>query len=355
MARSRNIKPGFFINDQLAEIEPLGRLLFAGLWTIADREGRIEDRPKRIKVEVLPYDHCDVDQLLEELHKRNFIIRYQIDGERYIQITNWKKHQNPHVKEKKSTIPAPCLNTTSTTSEQEEKKEKLPEHEPEKAKTLENTQEMQRSEKHHTSTVQEPEKHTTNPADSFNLIPDSLNLIPSSLLPEDQSDDVNDWFRTDNAMETAKQEIERHYNKKKRRIAPLSPKEMKAIDNLLKAGIDKNQILNGIDQAFQYKEEELGEKINSFTYCATFIMNRHEQLLKAEQGSLNQKRNGQLPSSKPNKIPKAVLKQMEETQNGSSQTEMDEQGLAERQAMIQEKLRRMNELLSAKKVANQST
>jgi hypothetical protein len=48
MARSRNIKPGFFTNDELAECHPLGRLLFAGLWTIADKRG-LDDRPKKLK------------------------------------------------------------------------------------------------------------------------------------------------------------------------------------------------------------------------------------------------------------------------------------------------------------------
>jgi len=43
--RSRNIKPGFFMNELLPEIELLGRLLFIGLWLLADREGRLEDRP----------------------------------------------------------------------------------------------------------------------------------------------------------------------------------------------------------------------------------------------------------------------------------------------------------------------
>ena len=37
MARARNIKPGFFTNDVLADCDPLARLLFAGLWTVADR------------------------------------------------------------------------------------------------------------------------------------------------------------------------------------------------------------------------------------------------------------------------------------------------------------------------------
>lgn len=106
MARARNIKPGFFANDQLAEIEPLGRLLFAGLWTIADREGRLEDRPKKIKAALLPYDDCDIDNLLTALHYAGFISRYVVDGQNYIQIINFAKHQNPHPKEALSIIPA---------------------------------------------------------------------------------------------------------------------------------------------------------------------------------------------------------------------------------------------------------
>ena len=35
MARLRTIKPGFFMNEELASVPPLGRLLFEGLWCIA--------------------------------------------------------------------------------------------------------------------------------------------------------------------------------------------------------------------------------------------------------------------------------------------------------------------------------
>ena len=79
MKRTRQINPGFFTNDELADITPLGRLLFAGLWVIADREGRLEDRPKKIKAEILPYDNCDVDDLLNQLQNAGFIKRYKVD------------------------------------------------------------------------------------------------------------------------------------------------------------------------------------------------------------------------------------------------------------------------------------
>jgi len=114
MARARNIKPGFFTHDGLAELEPLARLLFIGLWTVADRAGRMEDRPKRIKAEVMPYDDCDVDAMLTALHNAGFIQRYMAGSVAAIQIVTWEKHQNPHMKESPSTIQAPCKHGAST-------------------------------------------------------------------------------------------------------------------------------------------------------------------------------------------------------------------------------------------------
>ena len=105
--RSRNIKPGFFKNDALAELDFAGRLLFIGLWGIADRAGRLEDRPKKIKAELFPYDEVNVDSFLGELTRLGFILRYQAEGERYIQIVHFDKHQNPHPREAPSNIPAP--------------------------------------------------------------------------------------------------------------------------------------------------------------------------------------------------------------------------------------------------------
>ncbi|EDV5051976.1 hypothetical protein R605_000216 [Salmonella enterica subsp. enterica] len=178
MARSRNIKPGFFTNDELAECSPYARLLFAGLWTIADKEGRLDDRPKKVKALVLPFDNVDCDELLQQLHQRKFINRYQVNGECFIQISNWKKHQNPHCKEAASEIPAPVENNYSTGQEQCKDDKEEDKNGTESTQLIEND-EVQ--EKHYASTVQEPVENSLNPADSLNLIPDSLNLIPDSL------------------------------------------------------------------------------------------------------------------------------------------------------------------------------
>lgn len=118
--RARNLKPGFFLNEHLAELDPLTRILFAGLWCMADRDGRLEDRPKRIKAAVLPYDNCDVDAMLQALHDtphgdetaEGFIVRYTLDGKRCIQIVNFSDHQQPHYKEASSGLPT--LNSTKT-------------------------------------------------------------------------------------------------------------------------------------------------------------------------------------------------------------------------------------------------
>jgi hypothetical protein len=101
MARARNIKPAFFVNDDLAENNcALGRILFIGLWTIADYKGDLEWRAGRIKTQLLPYDDCDIKKLAINLDKSGFV-RFYSDGDKvYLNISNFMKHQNPHKNER---------------------------------------------------------------------------------------------------------------------------------------------------------------------------------------------------------------------------------------------------------------
>ena len=85
--------------------------MFVGLWTIADREGRLEDRPAKIKAQLFPYDDdvtlpiivSWIDQLAEE----SCLVRYEIDGKRFLWIRNMKVHQHFHCDEQGSKLPEP--------------------------------------------------------------------------------------------------------------------------------------------------------------------------------------------------------------------------------------------------------
>lgn len=122
MARARQLKPSFFMDEDVACLRFPVRLLFQGLWTLADRKGRLEDRPAWIRVQVFPYDdmesqHLSINDMLDELaaprkHRPGgFIQRYVVDGTAYIQIRNFERHQHPHPKELDSQIPPPPIVT----------------------------------------------------------------------------------------------------------------------------------------------------------------------------------------------------------------------------------------------------
>lgn len=99
MPRKRDLKHGFFMNEDLADLAPLTRLMFQAMWCMADRNGRLEDRPRRIKATCLPFDDHDVEAALGDLEAAGFIVRYEADSQSLIEIVNFDKHQRPHPKE----------------------------------------------------------------------------------------------------------------------------------------------------------------------------------------------------------------------------------------------------------------
>lgn len=103
--RARNIKPGFYRNEDLAECSFAARLLFPGLWMLADRMGRLEYRPKRWKGEIFPYDNVDTVELFAELETHGLVKSYESAGIKYVWIPKFSAHQIPHHREKESLIP----------------------------------------------------------------------------------------------------------------------------------------------------------------------------------------------------------------------------------------------------------
>ncbi|MGR5872461.1 hypothetical protein ACT9TS_15605 [Enterobacter asburiae] len=119
------------------------------------------------------------------LHQHKFINRYQVNGDSYIQVSNWKKHQNPHCKEAASEIPEPPKNQNGTEQEQCNSDAKEEKEEEGKTQVIENNEAQ---EKHGASKVQEQVQNSLNPADSLNLIPDSPIPDPDSLVNTQAAD-----------------------------------------------------------------------------------------------------------------------------------------------------------------------
>lgn len=116
MPRIRYLKPDFFKDEHIKDLPYEARLFYQGLWCYADKKGRLEDRPERLKVEIMPYDKIDIEEILNLLSspkknsKRPYILRYSENKENYIQILQWNKHQKPHHTEQESIIPEPPKN-----------------------------------------------------------------------------------------------------------------------------------------------------------------------------------------------------------------------------------------------------
>lgn len=105
MAHQRIIKAEFFTDADMGELSPLLRLFFIGLWTQADRNGTLEDKPKQLKARVLPYDDFDAAAATDELVVRGKLVRFKVGARLLLSIASWKKNQSIHQSEKASGLP----------------------------------------------------------------------------------------------------------------------------------------------------------------------------------------------------------------------------------------------------------
>ena len=110
--RCRRYGEAFFADDRLAELPALTRIFFLGVIACTDREGRLEDRPRRLKALILPFDDADGETMLADLARSGALVRYEIDGRRLIAIVGFREdgsvaYQRPHPNESASVLPPP--------------------------------------------------------------------------------------------------------------------------------------------------------------------------------------------------------------------------------------------------------
>lgn len=116
--RIRTIKPEAFLDEDLWDAEdktglPLFRG-FSGLWCHADREGRLEWRPRALKAGILPYWEGDFGDILDALEAAGFIEAYTVNGRKYGRIPSFSNHQSINNREEESRLPAPEADASPT-------------------------------------------------------------------------------------------------------------------------------------------------------------------------------------------------------------------------------------------------
>lgn len=96
MARIRTIKPEFPQSESMGRCSRDARLCFVMLWTIADDAGRLRGNSRMLASLLFPYDDDAkklIDRWLAELERERCVTRYEVDGDAYLQINEWVKHQ----------------------------------------------------------------------------------------------------------------------------------------------------------------------------------------------------------------------------------------------------------------------
>lgn len=112
MPRIRSVHPAICTSDSLAAIPAALERTYVRLWTHCDDEGRCPDHPKLIKAAIYPlHDDITAESLdieLDSLATKGFIVRYESEGVRYLQVVAWDKYQRPQ-KPRPSKYPTPHI------------------------------------------------------------------------------------------------------------------------------------------------------------------------------------------------------------------------------------------------------
>lgn len=112
MPRIRSLKPEIWQDESIGRLSSWERLLFIGLITMADDEGRLRALPRLILGHVFPHDRISEARLrrwLLNLHREGLIVVYEHADFTYAHVVNFTRHQKID-KPSPSTLPAPGAN-----------------------------------------------------------------------------------------------------------------------------------------------------------------------------------------------------------------------------------------------------
>lgn len=97
MARKRMIDPNIWQSEDFSKLSTLSKLVFIGLFSLADDEGRGRCNPVYLKSSLFPYEEgirsADVDKTLSEISSNMSVVFYSCDGSNYYSLYNWDTWQ----------------------------------------------------------------------------------------------------------------------------------------------------------------------------------------------------------------------------------------------------------------------
>ena len=97
MARIRTIKPEFWTDEKIGILKRDERLLFIGMWNLADDQGVVKSNPAYLKGQLFSYDEdlriASMNNWLSSLMKAQLIIPFTFNGEGYYLIRSFNEHQ----------------------------------------------------------------------------------------------------------------------------------------------------------------------------------------------------------------------------------------------------------------------
>ena len=95
MARKRMIDPNIWQSEDFSKLSTLGKLVFIGLFSLADDEGRGRCNPVYLKSTLFPYEEgirsTDIDKTLSEISSNMSVIFYSCDGSSYYSIKPYQR------------------------------------------------------------------------------------------------------------------------------------------------------------------------------------------------------------------------------------------------------------------------
>ena len=109
MANRRMIHASIWQDEDIAGLTDRQQLLFIGLFSNADDQGRLQGHPMLIRSLVFPYRDISSEDMLKDLGaipKAAAVLFYEVEGKSYIQLTRWWEYQQLQWA-KPSTLPAP--------------------------------------------------------------------------------------------------------------------------------------------------------------------------------------------------------------------------------------------------------